>query len=191
MSAGAAHACSCPDCDPVADAPIIVGGTITGWREAMPTYNPQQASFAPIWVDVAVDTVYRGSTAAAITVLDTGSYFEDGGEPAWQGASGSCGAFDADPTGAYIVTALVPRPDGAYEGGRLRLIYIGEASHGPDFDAAVARLGATSPAPPASGSAPPETPQRGPSPLLLLGVIVASAGLLAMVMILCFSARDD
>lgn len=184
-----AFACSAgPDFNPVAEAELIVGGRVTGWE---PLPDGASAPFTPIRLTIAVDQQLKGEAGASLQFLDRSSLMRSGGEQVWAGASGSCGAFDGDPTGRYLVLGLDQAPDGVLVSNLMLTFFNGAEPTGERYTQALdflATQGLTltptaaptseptpeptsSPAPPPSPTAPPQPspepttpPQPSPEP---------------------------
>jgi hypothetical protein len=156
-----ANACSCQDCDVVRDAPNIVGGWITGWREYGSNQVPH--GLKAITTAIEVTEVFKGASPSAIDVLDPAS--RSTSPDGWFGASGACGKFDQDPTGKYIILGIdrFEHDPALMAGSRIWLVYIGDAREGDAYVQALARLSVLGPpSPPAAGNTPSE-PARQPS----------------------------
>jgi hypothetical protein len=81
-------------------------------------------------VTLNVEASFKGNAGpGAIEFYDTASLFREGqGPPGWHGSSGSCGAFNADPTGHYVLLGLARAEDGTLRSHLLRTFFIGERS---------------------------------------------------------------
>lgn len=159
-----AYACSAgPDFDAVAESDVIVAGQITGWRERAdipspfeqaPEKSAPEAPFLVIGVQLEVERIFKGDAPAVLEIVDVASL-----EPhthRWLGASGSCGAFDFDPTGMYAIMGLKRGEDGSLRSNRLLTFFMGSAPQGELYEDALARLSSLGPgALPPTGSAPP------------------------------------
>lgn len=140
------HACSCTDCDVVRDAPVIIGGRVTGWEPTGEEHPVPGSGFVPIVFDVAVERVYKGAAERDIRVLDYASLSD---RPAgWFGASGACGKFDQDPAGQYVIMGVEPAQDapGYFVGSRLWVLFLADEPDGEWYERALARLGPYAPA---------------------------------------------
>ena len=100
-----AGACSCPDCDGIRDADVIVGGRITGWSLSEDVRFPELTDAQPLDISLEVDRVFKGAAPRDLVLYDPTSLssYEQNGERMWMGGSGGCQAFSRDPTGAYVV----------------------------------------------------------------------------------------
>ena len=177
-----ASACSCPDCDPVRDAWIIVGGRIGKWQRISIERPPETSSLAPISVEFTVEHVYKGSAPASLTLIDLASLdtYSSDDNPRWAGGSGACGSFDWDPTGQYFIAAISPsnHVPGAYGVGRIGTFYIGDEPKGEWYERALARLAPLGlPSPPNAGNTIAPTPT--PATALGWALITCSIGLTA------------
>jgi hypothetical protein len=137
-SASSAQACSAePGYDPIESSDVIVGGRFQGWQEANDLAI--EGDFTPIRVKMTVDRAFKGEVAHEITVIDRRSLISYGGERAWAGSSGACGAFDVDPAGMYAILGLYRAGDD-YDVSNLSLLYIGAEPQGERYDSWIARL---------------------------------------------------
>lgn len=174
-------ACSCPDCDPVRDASIIVGGRIGNWQRISIERPPETSSLAPISFELTVEHVYKGSAPPSLTLIDLASLdaYSSDENPTWAGGSGACGSFDWDPTGQYLIAVISPSSHvpGAYGVSRIGTFYIGDAPEGEWYERALARLAPLGPpSPPNAGNSPPP----GGAPLAPLGAaLIACSVILA------------
>jgi hypothetical protein len=179
LPAWPALACSAgPDFNPVTSSEQIVGGTVLGWE---PAPNPQDLpptwTFQTVRITLHVEASFRGNAGpGTIEFYDTASVFRTGQGPSgWHGSSGACGAFNADPTGRYVLLGLYRAEDGTLRSHLLRTFFIGDRSElsGARYDRIRAQLDAygltlpTTPrfiGPPATGNAGliATTPSEGP-----------------------------
>jgi hypothetical protein len=150
-AAPAAFACSAgDDFNPIAESDVIVGGWVSGW-----TLRPDLRSageFTAVAVDIGVDRVFKGREVTRLQAVEANSFMPRFGT--WQGGSGACGSFDADPRGLYVIVGLARGADGSLTMNRLRTFFVGDSPSGPAYEQAVARL--TAPGaivPPVTGSA--------------------------------------
>ena len=128
-------ACSAgPEYNPVAASEIIVAGWCEAWDVA--PAGEVTGPYAPIVVTMSVDEVFKGSAPRELMVADGASRAAD----AWVGASGACGAFDADPTGMYAILGLRRDVDGYLHAHRFRIFFLGPEPSGPEYEAAVSYL---------------------------------------------------
>ena len=145
-----ALACSAgSDWDPIADSDVIVEGRITGWTEAGESSAPM---FTTVQVYLDLQKTWKGN--ATTTFVDPTSRLK-GPADAWGGGGGACGVFDEDPTGAYVILGLSysPAGQGQLVSNRLKVLYMGEASEGERYEAALERLASLSSVrPPVTGS---------------------------------------
>ena len=127
-----AQACSCAYSREEAwvRAEYVVVGRISGW-EVLSDPNPAP-SFLTIKLTVDVERVLKGEPPAPLTFVERASfsYRPDPADPAqqldqWAGSSGSCGTFDADPTGVRALYSLYSLPDGELEAGLCSGTYLG------------------------------------------------------------------
>ena len=152
QSPQAAHACSCADCDPVADAPVIVGGWVESWSEN-PAAQFVPPGFVAITTDLRVAQVFKGQIQSTVAVVDHASLSV--APPGWFGSSGACGSFDENPKGKYVILGLSTyEPDPSLmASNRIWLFYIGDAPQGEAYERALERLSPLGPpAPPAVGN---------------------------------------
>ncbi len=149
-----ASACSCGnECDPsFPHEQIIVEGRIAGWTRLRD--NPPGV-FTPIAVSIVIERVYRGSVPTAFTMVDGASLMttqSNGTGLRWAGATGSCGTFDEDPTGLWVIAALRLDDFGRYRMNRLATPFLAREPTGEQYNRLVASLTANV-GPPAAGSA--------------------------------------
>lgn len=70
-----ASACSCPDCDAVRDAEVIVAGRIVSWQPSeIPSPFGGSPVYLPIELDLKVDRVFKGSAPGTVPMVDFASY---------------------------------------------------------------------------------------------------------------------
>jgi hypothetical protein len=132
------YACSTgPEFNPVAEADLIVGGRIVGWEELPGGSN---SPFTPIRLTLEVDQHLKGAASATVTFVDQSSVYSSNGQIVWAGASGSCGAFDSDPTGQYVVLGLDTAPDGGLASNLLLTFFNGAEPSGEAYTRALERL---------------------------------------------------
>lgn len=137
------YACSAgPDFDPIETSDVIVEGRFLDW-ELAPELNRGDA-YLGIRVEMAVQRVWKGQIAEeVITMLDSASLgppYPGHDEYEWVGASGACGAFDADPTGFYAIMGLSQRDDGTFGSSRFLVFYLGGDAGGEQYDRALQRM---------------------------------------------------
>ena len=82
-----ANACSCPECDVVVDAPIIVSGRFESWHESADI--PAPGFFTTIIARLQLEAVYKGAASAIVQVVDVASLSKS--PPGWYGASADAG----------------------------------------------------------------------------------------------------
>ena len=173
-----AHACSCADCDPVADAPVIVGGWIESWSEH-PAAQFVPPGFMAITTDLRVAQVFKGQIQSTVEVVDHASLSV--APPGWFGGSGACGSFDEDPKGKYVILGLSTyEPDPSLmASNRIWLFYIGDAPQGEAYERALERLAPLGPpAPPAVGNS--STTGADDLPVLAVSLFAISRALSAL-----------
>ena len=111
--------------------------------ELAPELNRGDA-YLGIRVEMAVQRVWKGQIAEeVITMLDSASLgppYPGHDEYEWVGASGACGAFDADPTGFYAIMGLSQRDDGTFGSSRFLVFYLGGDAGGEQYDRALQRM---------------------------------------------------
>ena len=175
-----AYACSAgPDFDPIATSDVIVEGRFLDW-ELAPDLNRGDA-YLGIRVEMAVQRVWKGQVAGEIiTMVDSASLgppYPGHDEYEWIGASGACGAFDADPTGLYAIMGLSQRDDGTFGPSRFLYFYLGDDAGGERYDLALQRMASYpgAAALPALGSGP-DASVPGPAATLTVAVIMAMMG---------------
>jgi len=129
QSPQAAQACSCADCDPVADAPVIVGGWVESWSE-YPAAQFVPPGFVAITTHLRVAEVFKGQMQSEVEVVDHASLSV--APSGWFGGSGACGSIDEDPKGKYVILGLSTyEPDPSLmASNRIWLFYIGDAPRG-------------------------------------------------------------
>lgn len=156
-------ACSADETfDPVAESDVIVGGRIAGYEELPVGFD--RPPFVPIRLHLDSAVVWKGTIAPDALIVDAASLYplrDAADQPTtnrrWVGSGGACGAFDEDPTGAYVVLGLMRQPDGTLRTNRLTTFYIGRAP----YDASgVADLNARLGLPVVGGAAPPRDGHR-------------------------------
>lgn len=143
-----ARACSPgPGYDPRAESDVIIEGRVQRWTPSLGTTG----MFTHVVIDVSVIRVLQGSTPnGTISFVDRASYVAE--RDSWE-PGGSCGSFNEDPEGAFLVIGLTKGADGLWHSSRLRIFFIGEGPSGPDYEAAIRRFTATeTPGPPRSGT---------------------------------------
>jgi hypothetical protein len=198
-SAQPAYACSVgPDFDPIASSDVIVAGRITGWEliTDFVRWDPKQSDqplddpryygpHDPIRLELAVERVYKGGLPATIEMVTANTLMvstQDGRTHyEWVGAIGSCGAFDFDPTGKYVVMGLSLDQHGRYSPTRPLTFFIGddppESYDGTMLRVVAPLLPGTLPT---SGGLPPDvtpsSPAVTPPALLALGLALAAGG---------------
>ncbi|MPZ48301.1 MAG: hypothetical protein GEU75_03145 [Dehalococcoidia bacterium] len=147
-SARPAYACSAgDDFNPVSSSEVIVMGTITGWQPVTAPANiPTHSTFQTVEVTISVDRTLKGTPVSSLVAVDTSSLIREGQGPAgaWVGSSGACGAFNADPTGMYVLMGLSRTDGGALRTHLLHTFYIGEKDQlsGPRYERIRERLAA-------------------------------------------------
>ena len=189
------YACSAgPDFDPIATSDVIVEGRFLDW-ELAPELNRGDA-YLGIRVEMAVQRVWKGQIAEeVITMLDSASLgppYPGHDEYEWVGASGACGAFDADPTGFYAIMGLSQRDDGTFGSSRFLVFYLGGDAGGEQYDRALQRMASFpgAAALPALGAGPSAS-VFGPAATLTVARIMAMVGtvLLSLVVLSRISVR--
>lgn len=150
-----AYACSVgSDFNPVDEVDIIVAGHMTSWRLAPEYAGP--SSYLPVVVTMRVERVFKGVPAATIEIVDRASLnaHGPGAGATWSGSGGSCGAFNADPTGSYALLGLSREEDGRYRSSLPRTFFIGAGPGEAGYQEALKRLaGYGLIIPPTTGSA--------------------------------------
>jgi hypothetical protein len=141
-----AVACSVgPGFDPVAISDVIVGGRIASFERLLVSQGTGETVgdakgaswFTPVVLDFEVQHVWKGQIGEDETIVDSNSLVvaEDpvsGDEQVmWRGASGSCGALDADPTGMFVVAGLSKEEDGSLGISRVTTFYLGSEPYDP------------------------------------------------------------
>lgn len=193
LSPTPAYACSAgPDFDPIATSDVIVEGRFLDW-ELAPELNRGDA-YLGIRVEMAVQRVWKGQIAEeVITMLDSASLgppYPGHDEYEWIGASGACGAFDADPTGFYAIMGLAHGSDDTLSSSRFLVFYLGDGPGGAGYDRALQRMASFpgAAALPALGSGPDAA---GPAATLTVAGIMAMMGtaLLSLVVLSRISVR--
>ncbi|MGI8926484.1 MAG: hypothetical protein ACR2HN_07540 [Tepidiformaceae bacterium] len=167
--ANAATFFSCSDCDPIRDSELIVSGRVESWRRADGSTEP--GSYIPVVVELRVDTVYKGRSEPLLTMVDRASLQVDRVRgDRWIGASGACGALDADPAGRYFVIGLSPDDRGELRMNRIQTLFVGDEPNGPRYDRAVNRLEGRlgPPGPPSTGSGLAPRSESIATPVVLL-----------------------
>lgn len=133
--------------DPVESAEVIVSGRVTGWIQLpKPTPPPgtidNPLSYTPILVGLDVSEAYKSAMPKHIEFVAPGSLIAPPGyDPMWGGA-GSCGIFEQDPTGQYVVLGLRKSLDGVWVAGKLLDLYVGSNPEGERYDRSIAALSA-------------------------------------------------
>ena len=123
---------------------------------------------------MTVDRVYKGTVPTRIQMV-AGNTILVGATNQWVGASGACGAFDADPTGQYGILGLYLDNFGRYRPHRLRMLYIGEE---PPAEYTTSRLNLLTPLLPGHSPDSPRTdfPYIPAVSLAVLGPLAFLAG---------------
>ena len=133
-----AYACSTgPDFNPVAKSDVIVEGRFLGYEVLPDTEMTRGSPYVPVKVEMAVQRVFKGEVVGTTISLVDPVSLSAHDEDAWIGASGACGAFDADPTGRYAIMGLSRNEDGTYRPHRMFWFFLGD---GPDGDVYVRAL---------------------------------------------------
>lgn len=146
-----ALACSAGfDFNPVRDSEVIVAGRLSGWTEVEGSPEERTSGYAAVEVPMRIERVIKGAAPSQIVLFDhaslTKEFLTGAGRPrSWVGSGGSCGAFNADPTGQYAVLGLRRLPDGRYAPNLLLVFYIGDAPSGERYEAALRRMSAYGP----------------------------------------------
>ncbi len=188
LASSPAYACSAgPDFDPIAASGVIVEGRFLGY-EVLPdaplpgsTGKGTNDAYIPIRVDMTVERVLKGNVASStIAIIDRrtlGPPYPGHDEYEWIGASGACGAFDADPTGFYAIMGLSQNDDGTFGSSRFQVFYLGERPGGAGYDRALQRMASFpgAAALPALGSGPGAS-VSGPTATLTVAGIMAMMG---------------
>ncbi|MBK7124795.1 MAG: hypothetical protein IPH65_02565 [Dehalococcoidia bacterium] len=196
-----AQACSCPDCDVVRDAEVIVGGRILSWQPSeIPSPFDGAPVYLPIELDLRVDRVFKGSAPGKVEMVDFASYGngKDTGEYqapdriTWSGAGGACGAFDEDPRGKYIVIGFTPRYP--WQANRLQVLFLGDEPSGERYEWAMARLAPLGgPYPPAAGNSAADADaatDQASNDWMFLSAIGAGFLLITLVLVLIGPVRN-
>ena len=195
LSPTPAYACSAGlDFDPIATSDVIVEGRFLDW-ELAPELNRGDA-YLGIRVEMAVQRVWKGQIAEeVITMLDSASLgppYPGHDEYEWVGASGACGAFDADPTGFYAIMGLSQRDDGTFGSSRFLVFYLGGDAGGEQYDRALQRMASFpgAAALPALGSGPGADDTGGFATVVVAGAVVTiGVALLGLVALSRFRIR--
>ncbi len=126
------HACSAgPDFDPVLESDVIVEGRFLSW-ELAPEAN-RTPIFLGVKINMAVERVWKGAVSSdVISLVDRNTLERLPGatEVRWIGSSGSCGAFNFDPTGRYGIMGLSQLGDGTYMPSLLKVFFIADEPDG-------------------------------------------------------------
>lgn len=186
-----AHACSCSDCDVLRDYDTIVGGRVVSW--SLPEGVAAPGSYSVVNLEFRTTQVFKGDAADSLVLVDTGSYFANGGVVSWSGpGGGACGTLDADPTGAYFVAGLRPMPDGRFSIARFAVVFMGPEPEGEWYHRAIARLSVLGPPrPPAAGNSGPVGHADARIDPVLLGGLFAGGGLLLIFVVVLIGPRRD
>ena len=149
------HACSAgSDFNAVTESEVIVEGRITRWHPTDHQGLPATWTFSRIQLEMQVTKTHKGDTGSEISFTDAASLSNSG--QSWAGGSGACGAFDQDPTDAYVILGLNRSEDGTLATNRLQTFYIGEEPAGERYESALRRLqGLSAVRPPLTGYGPP------------------------------------
>ena len=134
-----ALACSVsPDFDAVRDSDAIVEGRFLSIEILG---DDTDGVGVPVRLTMDVHRVFKGNVEAGTFAMeDRNSLHPSQSEYVWSGSGGSCGAFDADPTGSYAILGLSQRDDGTYSpSGPLRF-FLGDGPSGTAYEEAVSRL---------------------------------------------------
>ncbi len=182
------HACSAgPDFDPVLESDVIVEGRFLSW-ELAPKAN-RTSIFLAVRVEMAVERVWKGVVANDVISLvdrNTLERLPNEMDVRWIGSSGSCGAFNFDPTGRYGIMGLTRLEDGTYMPSLLKVFFIADGPHGegdqprPDayqevIDNLQAHPGLTSLPTLGTGPTPTRTTQHFIAAVAALGVALLAA----------------
>ena len=164
------HACSTSeDFDPVAESDLIIAGRMLGFeiieKNVVDTEPAEQdkgkgnvgSGFSRIQVEMTVETIYKGALEGpTITLTEGRSLVVYDHEPfhVWAGSSGSCGAFNSDPTGTYAILGLNRGDDGTYSPHLPLGFFMGEGPDDPGYEGALERMASF----PAAASLSPKLP---------------------------------
>ena len=183
-----AYACSVgPDWDPVMQSDVIVVGRLTSWREA-PEYRtapfPQEKGawpFMPVEVTMRVDQSLKGDVPSTLRFVDAGSLSTHDLPRRWIGSGGSCGTFNEEPAGLYVVLGLRRHEDGSLRSSLPLRFFMGPEMTQEGREQVARRLGEFGlVVPPSLGSAGlAGGPERGGESALvpLAAGLIAAAGL--------------
>ncbi len=151
-----AFACSVgPDFDAVESADIIVAGRVTGWEliTHFTRWDPKSAEppvddrnyygpYQPIRLYLEVERVYKGPRVTSIGIIDAASLEIYDGVQQWVGSSGTCGAFDSDPSGQYVILGLGHDRFGRYRPSLPLAFFVGAEPAGDRYERALKRVNA-------------------------------------------------
>ncbi len=184
------HACSPgPDFDPIAESAIVVGGRLVSWEIASGEAREDLSigSFPDIRVHMTVDQVFKGpSDLGQLSFIDGNSLVISvgpDGEDVCAGSGGGCGAFNADPTGAYTLMGLSRGADGEYSSSLPNTFFLGDAPSGEAYESALVRMASF----PAAASLP--ALGSGPAPSTTNPLVAAVAALGAALLAASFAIR--
>jgi hypothetical protein len=186
----AARACSCPDCDPAAEADVVVSGWLT-WTAFED--EPSDATTIPIDLEVRVDRVWRGLSPSLLHLTDSGSLSSEtiGDEPLWLGGSGGCQAFAADPNGKYVLLGFDLDAPAPFRIFGANVWFVGERSDETLFSDALGRARVPSPPyPPATGDSPPAAKPTASNDWMFVSAIGAGSLLITLVLLLAGPKRE-
>lgn len=181
------YGCSdAPDRDSVALSDVVVEGRLLGYEVLPQEVEILRDSYVPIRVDMAVTRVIKGTVSTTtIAMVDPGSLAPPSGgssEYRWIGSSGTCGAFDFDPTGKHAIMGLSRNDDGTYRLNRLDTFFLGDSPDDPGYRRALERMASLPGAQglPVLGSGPDGSGNDPPLGIivggLILTLIAAAAG---------------
>ena len=132
------------DYNATSEADVIVAGLVQAWQVFGRPQLP--GSLVAIRLTLAIDRIFKGRMAGTASVIDTTSLLQDPhGQQFWLGGRETCGAFDDDPTGAYVIIGLTRWRDGTYRTELRRTFFVGAGSRGAEYQQALNRLTALNP----------------------------------------------
>lgn len=137
-------ACSPPfNFDPVGDSDLIVGGWLQGWQPSPNAGAGPADNLLPIRLQMSVERVYKGAAPADVTIgvtlYRTPTMPGTTGEYLWPGGA-LCSPFGRDPSGSYAILGLRRNENGTYAASTFSSFFRGNAPHGADYEAGLARL---------------------------------------------------
>jgi hypothetical protein len=151
-TANPARACSVGEDFSAVDASdVIVAGRITAWElvENVRRWDPKTGDepiddpnfygpgpYNPIRLQLDVEHVYKGPRMATVSMVDANSLEIYNGVERWVGSSGACGAFDADPSGQFVILGLNRDHFERYRTGLPLVFFVGPEPAGEHYERA-------------------------------------------------------